>query len=57
MMCPKCANNTSVKATVKEEEYHRLRVCNGCGYVFQTIEAPVNSIYWKEYKNSLGAEK
>lgn len=53
MWCPKCAENTSVKATVKDEEYHRLRYCSWCGYVFQTIEAPINSIYWKDYKNEI----
>ena len=53
MMCPECASTTSIKATVKEEQYHRLRYCNFCGYIFQTIEAPLGSPYWKEYKAKL----
>jgi transcription elongation factor Elf1 len=53
MMCPECASITAVKATVKEQEYHRLRYCSSCGYVFQTVEAPIGSPYWDEYKANI----
>lgn len=53
MWCPQCASNTNVKATVRKEQTHRFRDCPSCGYVFQTIEAPKDSSFWKEYEAKL----
>lgn len=53
MWCPKCANPTNVKATVKKKENYRLRDCPACDHVFQTVEAPKGSTFWDKYKTDL----